>query len=161
MGGQNHCTDVTHPTVNFLFGASITYLRLYHDDVASKASDGCYYAVYQGGQECKDTSNGGSGIRMGRLRGPRASSLSALAASTVAKAGASRSASVGGGGYGDADVAKLMDAIQMLCQSTHPLGQSIESTLIVPMIGVTRTGTLSAKGARVVRGAYSMFAFDS
>ncbi|CAM9793647.1 unnamed protein product [Ascophyllum nodosum] len=80
----------------------------------------------QGGQECKDTSNGGSGIRMGRLRGPRASSLSALAASTVAKAGASRSASVGGGGYGDADVAKLMDAIQMLCQSTHPLGKCLD-----------------------------------
>lgn len=54
---------------------------------------------------------------MGRLR---ASSMSSFAASSVTKAGVSKG---GGAGYGDADVAKLKDAIQMLCQSTHPLGQ--------------------------------------
>lgn len=57
---------------------------------------------------------------MGRLR---ASSMSSLAASSAAKAGVSKGISSGGAGYGDADVAKLKDAIQMLCQSTHPLGQ--------------------------------------
>ncbi|CAB1104244.1 unnamed protein product [Ectocarpus sp. CCAP 1310/34] len=32
----------------------------------------------------------------------------------------------GGSGYGDADVAKLKDAIQTLCQSTHPLGKCMD-----------------------------------
>lgn len=61
--------------------------------------------------------SGGGGIRMGRLRsaGQRSSSFT----------GGSKLAAAGGGaaGYGDADVAKLKEAIQTLCQSTHPLGE--------------------------------------
>jgi len=52
---------------------------------------------------------------MGRLRSAGLRSSGKTAGSKLA--GGS------GGGYGDADVAKLKDAIQTLCQSTHPLGE--------------------------------------
>lgn len=71
----------------------------------------------QGGHDHKGTPGDGGGIRMGRLR---TSSMSSLTASLATKGGVSKG---GIAGYGDADVAKLKDAIQMLCQSTHPLGQ--------------------------------------
>ncbi len=54
---------------------------------------------------------------MGRLRGAGQRSS--------AKAAGSKLAGGSGGGYGDADVAKLKDAIQTLCQSTHPLGEGM------------------------------------
>lgn len=56
---------------------------------------------------------------MGRLRGAGQRSSSS--------GGVSKLAGGGGGatGYGDADVAKLKDAIQTLCQSTHPLGECV------------------------------------
>lgn len=71
------------------------------------------------GQNQKGSSDGGGGIRMGRLGGAGHSS----SFSSSAKAGVSKSAGGSGGGYGDADVAKLKEAIQTLCQSTHPLGE--------------------------------------
>lgn len=52
---------------------------------------------------------------MGRLRGAGQRSS--------AKGAGSKLSSGSGGSYGDADVAKLKDAIQTLCQSTHPLGE--------------------------------------
>lgn len=71
----------------------------------------------QDGQDQKGAADGGGGgIRMGRLRGADRSTA-------AAKGGVSRSTGGSGGGYGDADVAKLKDAIQTLCQSTHPLGE--------------------------------------
>lgn len=56
---------------------------------------------------------------MGRLRGAGR----ALGSSLSEKPRGSTSAGGGGGGYGDEDVAKLKEAIQTLCQSTHPLGE--------------------------------------
>lgn len=80
----------------------------------------------QGGSEAKgaDASVGGGGIRMGRLRGPR-SSFSSSSTKDAAGAKGVTSGARGGGsrGYGDADVAKLKEAIQTLCQSTNPLGE--------------------------------------
>lgn len=55
---------------------------------------------------------------MGRLRGAASTS------SSNPSKGVSKGAAGGGAGYGDADVAKLKEAIQTLCQSTHPLGES-------------------------------------
>eukprot|EP00752_Nemacystus_decipiens_P005989 g5408.t1 len=75
------------------------------------------------GQEAKGSASGsaGGGIRMGRLRG-------AGQRSSSSSAGGSKVAGGGGGatGYGDADVAKLKEAIQTLCQSTHPLGKCMD-----------------------------------
>lgn len=57
---------------------------------------------------------------MGRLRGAgRTSGSSSLSEKPRGSTGAGG----GGGGYGDGDVAKLKEAIQTLCQSTHPLGE--------------------------------------
>ncbi|CAM9475774.1 unnamed protein product [Ectocarpus fasciculatus] len=86
------------------------------------------------GQEAKGSAEGGGGggIRMGRLGGVgrrnSASSSSAAAAAAVAGVGSTLAGGGGGGssGYGDADVAKLKDAIQTLCQSTHPLGKCMD-----------------------------------
>lgn len=44
---------------------------------------------------------------------------------SAATAAGSKLAGGAGGGYGDADVAKLKDAIQTLCQSTNPLGEAM------------------------------------
>ena len=46
---------------------------------------------------------------------------------SAATAAGSKLAGGAGGGYGDADVAKLKDAIQTLCQSTNPLGEAMSS----------------------------------
>lgn len=54
---------------------------------------------------------------MGRLRGAGQRSSSTVGGSKLAGGGG------GATGYGDADVAKLKEAIQTLCQSTHPLGE--------------------------------------
>lgn len=54
---------------------------------------------------------------MGRLRGAGQRSSPSSGASKVTAGGGVAS------GYGDADVAKLKEAIQTLCQSTHPLGE--------------------------------------
>ena len=74
----------------------------------------------QAGQERKGTPEGG-GIRMGRLRGAGRTSGSSLSEKPRGATGAGG----GGGGYGDGDVAKLKEAIQTLCQSTHPLGERV------------------------------------
>ncbi|CAN0224540.1 unnamed protein product [Ectocarpus sp. 4 AP-2014] len=85
------------------------------------------------GQEAKGSAEGGGGgIRMGRLGGVgrrNSASLSSTAAAAAAAAGGGSKLAGGGGsssGYGDADVAKLKDAIQTLCQSTHPLGKCMD-----------------------------------
>lgn len=60
---------------------------------------------------------------MGRLRGAGrtpGSSLSEKPGGSARGGGGG-----GGGGYGDGDVAKLKEAIQTLCQSTHPLGETL------------------------------------
>ncbi|CAM9310455.1 unnamed protein product, partial [Laminaria digitata] len=75
-----------------------------------------------GGQDTKGTPEGG-GIRMGRLRGAGRTSGSP---SLSEKPRGSTGAGGGGGGYGDGDVAKLKEAIQTLCQSTHPLGKCMD-----------------------------------
>eukprot|EP00904_Undaria_pinnatifida_P004728 jgi/Undpi1/14256/HiC_scaffold_9.g03905.m1 len=75
----------------------------------------------QAGQERKGTPEGG-GIRMGRLRGAGRTSGSSLSEKPRGATGAGG----GGGGYGDGDVAKLKEAIQTLCQSTHPLGKCMD-----------------------------------
>ena len=70
---------------------------------------------------------------MGRLRGAGQRSSST--------AGGSKLAGGGGGatGYGDADVAKLKEAIQTLCQSTHPLGEYGFSALGAVMRSIYRS----------------------
>lgn len=77
---------------------------------------------------------------MGRLGGVgrrnSASSSSAAAAAAVAGVGSTLAGGGSGGGggssgYGDADVAKLKDAIQTLCQSTHPLGECIRPGFVL------------------------------
>ncbi|CBJ27366.1 conserved unknown protein [Ectocarpus siliculosus] len=85
------------------------------------------------GQEAKGSAEGGGGgIRMGRLGGVgrrNSGSLSSTAATAATAAGGGSKLAGGGGGgsgYGDADVAKLKDAIQTLCQSTHPLGKCMD-----------------------------------
>lgn len=63
---------------------------------------------------------------MGRLGGRGSASSKAAGAKAVVSSvdgsnGGSRRRSVG---YGDSDVAKLKEAIQSLCRSTNPLGES-------------------------------------
>ena len=78
----------------------------------------------QGGQDAKGTPEGG-GIRMGRLRGAGRTPGSSLSEKPGGSARAGGGGGGGGGGYGDGDVAKLKEAIQTLCQSTHPLGETL------------------------------------
>lgn len=98
----------------------------------------------QGGSDTKGgDGGGGGGIRMGRLRGP--GSFSNKRTSEAGAKGAPGASGGGGGGYGDADVAKLKEAIQTLCQSTNPLGE-INSEGGRGKIGTRRNQYLNAGG---------------
>lgn len=71
---------------------------------------------------------------MGRLGGVGRRSSASFSSTTAASAGGGSNLAGVGSGYGDADVAKLKDAIQTLCQSTHPLGEYIRHALVFVLV---------------------------
>ncbi|CAM9126278.1 unnamed protein product [Discosporangium mesarthrocarpum] len=92
-------------------------------DILKEKERQAKHAAAQAKTKTRDEVGGGGGIRMGRLKRSGSLAGSNVGGGGVGSGSSSGKARSGGGSYSESDIHRLREGIQLLCQSTNPLGK--------------------------------------